>query len=138
LFPKLTDEVSAYQVQAENTSHSLAAGRRLVGRKIGLTAKVVQQQLGVGSPDYAMLFADMSRSDDEEVLAGHVLQPKLEAEVAGDGSRSTREWTSPLPGYHLYYPSRRHNSPAFKLLVDTLRYRSPGPKSGSKHRSRSA
>jgi 2-keto-4-pentenoate hydratase len=82
LFSKLADEVSAYQVQAENTSHSLAAGRRLVGRKIGLTAKVVQQQLGVGSPDYAMLFADMSRSDDEEVLAGHVLQPKLEAEVA--------------------------------------------------------
>jgi 2-keto-4-pentenoate hydratase len=56
LFPELTDEVSSYRVQAENTSHSLAASRRLVGRKIGLTAKVVQQQLGVGSPDYRMLF----------------------------------------------------------------------------------
>ncbi len=31
--------------------------------------------------------------------------------------------TPPLPGYHLYYPTRRHYSPAFKLLVDTLRYR---------------
>jgi hypothetical protein len=39
LFPELTDEVSAYRVQAEDTSHSLAASRRLVGRKIGLTAK---------------------------------------------------------------------------------------------------
>ncbi|TNE42006.1 MAG: LysR family transcriptional regulator, partial [Alphaproteobacteria bacterium] len=31
--------------------------------------------------------------------------------------------TPPLPGYHLYYPNRRHSSPAFKLLVDALRYR---------------
>ena len=29
----------------------------------------------------------------------------------------------PFPGYHLYYPSRRQNSPAFALLVDALRYR---------------
>ena len=82
LFPELDDEASAYRIQAENTAYSLAAGRRLVGRKIGLTAKVVQQQLGVNTPDYGMLFADMCRSDDEEVLACHVLQPKLEAEVA--------------------------------------------------------
>jgi len=33
------------------------------------------------------------------------------------------DWTPPLPGYHLYYPSRRHASPAFKLLVESLRYR---------------
>jgi DNA-binding transcriptional LysR family regulator len=32
------------------------------------------------------------------------------------------EWTPPLPGYHLYYPSRRA-SPAFKLLVEALRLR---------------
>lgn len=33
--------------------------------------------------------------------------------------------TPPLPAYHLYYPNRRHASPAFKLLVSALRYRSP-------------
>ncbi|MBX3552488.1 MAG: LysR family transcriptional regulator [Pseudolabrys sp.] len=33
------------------------------------------------------------------------------------------EATPPLPGYHLYYPSRRHSSPAFTLLLDALRYR---------------
>ncbi len=32
-------------------------------------------------------------------------------------------WTPPLPGYHLYYPNRRHTSPAFKLFVDAVRYR---------------
>ncbi len=31
--------------------------------------------------------------------------------------------TPPLPGYHLYYPNRRHASPAFKLIVDAVRYR---------------
>jgi DNA-binding transcriptional LysR family regulator len=33
------------------------------------------------------------------------------------------EWCPPWPGYHLYYPSRRHPSPAFALVVDALRYR---------------
>jgi len=33
------------------------------------------------------------------------------------------DWCEPFPGYHLYYPSRRHSSPAFSLLLDALRYR---------------
>ncbi len=32
------------------------------------------------------------------------------------------EWCQPFPGYHLYFPARRQTSPAFKLLVDALRY----------------
>ncbi|MDK4717320.1 LysR family transcriptional regulator [Rhizobium sp. CNPSo 4039] len=32
------------------------------------------------------------------------------------------DWTPPFPGYHLYYPSRRHPSPAFTLLVEALRH----------------
>lgn len=34
-----------------------------------------------------------------------------------------QEWSPPWPGYHLYYPSRRQSSPAFALIVDTLRHR---------------
>jgi DNA-binding transcriptional LysR family regulator len=37
--------------------------------------------------------------------------------------RVLASWTPPFPGYHLYYPSRRHHSPAFALLIDALRYR---------------
>lgn len=33
------------------------------------------------------------------------------------------DWCAPFPGYHLYYPSRRHSSPAFGILVDALRFR---------------
>ena len=33
-----------------------------------------------------------------------------------------QDWCPQFPGYHLYYPSRRQSSPAFKLIVDALRY----------------
>ena len=39
--------------------------------------------------------------------------------------RVLADWCPPFPGYHLYYPSRRQQSPAFALLVEALRYR-PG------------
>ncbi len=72
----------AYAVQDINTAYYLESGRRLTGRKIGLTSKCVQQQRGVGAPDFGMLFADMELAPDEEVALGRVLQPKVEAEVA--------------------------------------------------------
>lgn len=37
--------------------------------------------------------------------------------------RVLEDWCEPFPGYHLYYPSRRHASPAFAVMIDALRYR---------------
>lgn len=37
--------------------------------------------------------------------------------------RVLEDWCPPFPGFHLYYPSRRHPSPAFSLVLDALRYR---------------
>ncbi|RBP84992.1 LysR family transcriptional regulator [Rhodobacter sp. 140A] len=43
--------------------------------------------------------------------------------AAGRLVRVLDDWCQPFPGYHLYYPSRKHPSAAFSLLLDRLRYR---------------
>lgn len=76
------DIVGAYAVQTINTKRWLNAGRRIVGRKIGLTSTAVQTQLGVDQPDFGVLFDDMQLDDGAVLSAKHVIQPKAEAEIA--------------------------------------------------------
>ena len=72
----------AYAVQAINTRHWIDQGRRLVGRKIGATAKAVQQQFGIDQPDFGALFADMQIDDGGVLDPATVIQPRAEAEIA--------------------------------------------------------
>ena len=73
---------AAYAVQKIISARRESLGARLVGRKIGLTSKSVQKQLGVDQPDYGALFAHMAYGDGETVPWQHLMQPKIEAEVA--------------------------------------------------------
>ncbi len=77
-----TDVVGAYAVQTINTRFWEAQGRRIVGRKAGLTAKAVQEQLGVDQPDFGVLFDDMRVADGGTLSADKCIQPKAEAEIA--------------------------------------------------------
>jgi DNA-binding transcriptional LysR family regulator len=102
-------------------------------------------------PTYGGLFA-WEFEKDEQKLNVHVegqlifnnIALRLSAVLAGAGLaylpgdyvqdyikdgrlvRVLADWCPPFPGYHLYYPSRRQASPAFSLLVDTLRYQRRG------------
>jgi DNA-binding transcriptional LysR family regulator len=53
----------------------------------------------------------------EDVAQPHLAKGRLRRVLEG--------WCPPYSGYHLYYPSRRQSTPAFSLLVDALRYRTP-------------
>lgn len=50
------------------------------------------------------------------------VQPHLDQ---GDLVEVLADWSPPFSGYHLYYPSRRQPAPAFRVLVEALRYRGP-------------
>lgn len=76
------DLAAAYAVQARNIESRLAAGARVLGRKIGLTSPAVQAQLGVRQPDFGWLLDDMDVTGEAEVPSHRLLQPKAEAEIA--------------------------------------------------------
>jgi len=72
----------AYEIQDINTKLRIQEGARVVGKKIGLTSKAVQKQLGVDQPDYGILFHDMEVLNGSSISVKEMMQPKVEAEVA--------------------------------------------------------
>lgn len=76
------DVDAAYAVQQAVADHWVGQGRRIVGRKIGLTSRSVQQQLGVDQPDFGMLYADAIVGSGEEIATGRLILPRIEAEIA--------------------------------------------------------
>ena len=79
--PELKAE-DAYQVQLAGVKTRVAAGRKVIGKKIGLTSKAMQDLLGVGEPDYGHLLDDMLVVEGQPCRRGDLILPKIEGEVA--------------------------------------------------------
>lgn len=76
------DYAAAYAIQQQNFTHWINAGRTCTGRKIGLTSKKVQAQLGVDQPDYGALFADTEVAENGTLPINTLIAPRVEAEIA--------------------------------------------------------
>jgi 2-keto-4-pentenoate hydratase len=70
---------AAYRIQSINIAR---AGRRRIGRKIGLTSEAIQRQLSVDQPDVGVLSEGMDVSGDDMIDIRRLVQPRIEAEVA--------------------------------------------------------
>lgn len=79
--PGMTIEDS-YAVQNEWRRRAVASGRRMVGRKIGLTSKVMQVATGITEPDYGAIFDDMVFENGSVIEHGRFSNVRIEVELA--------------------------------------------------------
>ncbi|GAB3581862.1 2-oxo-hepta-3-ene-1,7-dioic acid hydratase [Leifsonia lichenia] len=79
--PGMTVEDS-YAVQNVWKERGIAAGRRLVGHKIGLTSKVMQQATGITEPDYGVIFDDMVFETGSVIPFDAYSNVRIEVELA--------------------------------------------------------
>lgn len=76
------DMDDAYAVQSALAERKLAAGRHVIGWKIGLTSKAMQYALSIDTPDSGILFDDMRFDNGATIPNGRFIQPRVEAEIA--------------------------------------------------------
>lgn len=72
----------AYAIQGAWVQRKLAAGRKVIGWKIGLTSKAMQYALDIDVPDSGVLFDDMQFADGDSIPKDRFIQPRIEAELA--------------------------------------------------------
>jgi len=80
-FPELT-LVDAYRIQRANMLRRTKQGERVVGHKVGLTAKAMQDLFGVREPDFGHLFDTMMHDAQRPLDLGELIDPQIEVEPA--------------------------------------------------------
>lgn len=91
--PQMSIE-DGYAVQRAWIDRKIAAGRRVIGYKIGLTSRAMQSAMHIDEPDYGVLLDDMLIADGAEIEAARYCDPRIEVELAFVLQR-------PLSGAHL-------------------------------------
>lgn len=107
----------AYEVAAINSKTRVECGARVIGKKVGLTSKAVQQQLGVDQPDFGLLFDDMEYLNGQDIPASHLMQPKVEAEVAFIMGRDLQ---GEVPSWSEFLLSVTHALPALEVVDSAI------------------
>jgi 2-oxo-hept-3-ene-1,7-dioate hydratase len=79
-FPAITIEDS-YAISTAVTARKVANGARLIGHKIGLTSKAMQQSSGIDEPDYGQLLDSMQLHDGAKVPRANYCVPRVEPEL---------------------------------------------------------
>lgn len=72
----------AYAVQQEWVAMKLAEGRKIIGHKIGLTSRAMQQSSQIDEPDYGVLLDDMLFQDGSTIPVNRFIAPRVEVELA--------------------------------------------------------
>lgn len=72
----------AYRIQTAQMARKLDQGREIIGWKIGLTSKVMQQALKIDTPDSGVLYDDMLFRSGDTVPKGRFIGPRIETEIA--------------------------------------------------------
>jgi 2-oxo-hept-3-ene-1,7-dioate hydratase len=80
-YPNIEIEDS-YAIQSEVTRRKIEQGRRLIGHKVGLTSKAMQQSSQIDEPDYGHLLDDMMLADGAKVPHANYCVPRVEPELA--------------------------------------------------------
>ena len=80
-YPTLTP-AQAYAIQSAWLDLKLARGTRIIGRKIGLTSRAMQELLGVDQPDYGFLLDSMVVASGSTLSRSDFLLPRIEPEIA--------------------------------------------------------
>ncbi|MDR3453361.1 MAG: fumarylacetoacetate hydrolase family protein [Rhodoferax sp.] len=108
---------AAYAVAEVNTRAHLDAGHRITGKKVGLTSKAVQAQLGVEQPDFGILFDDMEVLSGDSADTSRLIQPKVEAEVAFIVGRDV---TGKTPSWSEFLSCIAYALPAIEIVDSVI------------------
>lgn len=80
-YPEMSME-DAYAIQKAWVAHKIAAGRKMVGHKIGLTSRAMQVSSNISEPDYGVLLDDMLFQEGTDLPMSRFIVPRVEVELA--------------------------------------------------------
>jgi 2-keto-4-pentenoate hydratase len=101
-----------------NVDLRVARGRRIVGRKVGLTSIAMQKMFGVNEPDFGHLFDDMMLANGGECGIDSLLQPRVEPEIAFVLARELR---GPGIGRQNVIEATDYVTPALEIIDSRIR-----------------